>query len=143
MRFTIIAALIMLVISGCRTTDPPRTLFTQTADRSYDFGSIEWASGESTHIFYKTLEHNGFVSFCAYAVSAEGMNSDTEARMLDQRTLSLDDVPLGSSDFIPVYETNVSRSATAHCIQTSIAWEKSWGSAAPYLDGPKRVRSLD
>jgi hypothetical protein len=63
--------------------------------------------------------------------------------MLDQHTMSLDGVPLGSSDFIPVYETDVSRSATAHCIQTSIAWERSWSNAALMLEGPRRVRSLD
>ena len=94
-------------------------------------------------MFYRILEHNGYVGFCAYAVSASSLSSQTEARLLDQSTLTLDGVPLGSSGFIPVYANDASRMATAHCIQTSIAWERSWSEAVLLLEGPKRVRALD
>jgi hypothetical protein len=50
MKFIIIAALTMLTISGCRTTDPPRTLFTQNAEQGYALGTIDWKSGDSTRV---------------------------------------------------------------------------------------------
>ncbi len=132
-----------LLATGCRTTDPPRTQFTQTADNSYAYGAMGWKSGETTYVFFKTLEHNDRVGFCAYAVSGREDGGDTESRMFSQRTLTLDGVPLGSAAFIPVYTSDVSRSVTAHCIETAIAWERSWANAQPYFEGPQRVRSLD
>lgn len=132
-----------LLATGCRTTDPPRTEFTQTADSSYDYGTMSWKSGDTTYIFFKTLEHNDHVAFCAYAVSGRDDGGNTELRMFDQRTLTLDGVPLGSAAFVPVYTSDVTRSATAHCIETAMVWERSWADAQPYFDGPQRVRAFE
>lgn len=57
-----------IAIAGCRTTSPPRSAFLQTDTAGYRHGTIDWTSGDATRVFYRILEHNGYVGFCAYAV---------------------------------------------------------------------------
>jgi len=126
----------VVAVTSCRTA---QTTFEEAAVSGYRKMGITWSDGEKTQIFVRTLERNGQLALCSYAISGfKPGDGDAEKKMFAVNRLIVDGHDIGSAQFIPVYKRDAFAPFRANCVQTTVPWERGLARADISMDGPNR-----
>ncbi len=126
-----------MAMTSCRTA---QSTFDEAAVNGYRKMALTWSDGEKTPIFVRTLERNGQLALCSYAISGfKPGDGDAEQKLLALNRLIVDGHDIGSAQFIPIYKRDAFAPFRADCVQTTVPWASSLARADITLEGPSRI----